>query len=121
MPRLRCDGRPSHLTHLLKLTDHLQARDGPNHPGSSPRESLTACLNLCLHPIYRSVVETETCPSKNWICSNSSPALWQSLQLRGVRQLPQEGRLSLGKPVAESGSKLPNAFDLPDTRREFRA
>jgi hypothetical protein len=27
--------------------------------------------------MYRSVVWTEACPSKNWICSNSPPAWWQ--------------------------------------------
>src|SRR6267378_5137233 len=45
--------------------------------GSIPILSFTASLNRCLQPRYFSVVCTETCPSRNRICSSSPPALWQ--------------------------------------------
>ena len=51
--------------------------------GSMPIRSLTAKRNFCLQPRYRSVVWIETCPSRNWIWSNSPQARWQSrAQLR---------------------------------------
>jgi hypothetical protein len=43
-----------------------------------PRRSFTAILKCCLQPMLRSVVCTETCPRRNWICSSSPPASWQS-------------------------------------------
>jgi hypothetical protein len=56
--------------------------DRPDYRGRLGSEiwnrSLTASLKFCLQPIYRSVVCTEACPSRNWICSSSPPALWQS-------------------------------------------
>jgi hypothetical protein len=46
--------------------------------GSMPMRSLTADRMRCLEPRYRSVVRTETCPRRNWICSNSPPEAWHS-------------------------------------------
>ena len=46
--------------------------------GSMPMRSLTADRIRCLQPRYRSVVCTETCPKRNWICSKSPPDAWQS-------------------------------------------
>ena len=43
-----------------------------------PSLSFTAILKRCLQPMYRSVVCTETCPRRNWICSSSPPESWQS-------------------------------------------
>jgi len=40
--------------------------------------SFTACRSFCFDPRYRSVVSTDTWPSRNWICSSSPPATWQS-------------------------------------------
>src|SRR6516162_3012177 len=47
--------------------------------GSSPILSFTAPRRRCLQRRYLSVVSTETCPSTNWICSSSPPAVWHSL------------------------------------------
>jgi len=56
------------------LADHASARSIP---------SFTAFRSFCLQPRYRSVVWTETCPSRNWICSSSPPARWhRRAQLR---------------------------------------
>jgi hypothetical protein len=52
--------------------------DRTTHLGSIPSLSLTATFNRCLQPIQRSVVCTETCPRRNWICSSSPPESWQS-------------------------------------------
>jgi hypothetical protein len=41
-----------------------------------PIRSLTALRIRCLQPRYRSVVCTDTCPSRNWIWSSSPPASW---------------------------------------------
>ena len=48
----------------------------PSNYGFSLILSFTAPRSRCLQPRYRSVVSTETCPSKNWICSSSPPAAW---------------------------------------------
>src|SRR5258708_7996663 len=53
----------------------LQLIVEPHGLDSIPISSLTASLSRCLQPRYFSVVWTETCPNKNWICSNSPPAL----------------------------------------------
>ena len=42
------------------------------------KRSFTGLPRFCLQPRYRSVVSTEECPSRNWICSSSPPELWQS-------------------------------------------
>jgi hypothetical protein len=52
--------------------------DRTTTPGSMPSLSFTATLRRCLQPMYRSVVCTETCPRRNWICSSSPPESWQS-------------------------------------------
>jgi len=45
--------------------------------GEIRNRSLTASLRLCLDPMYRSVVYTDACPRRNWICSSSPPASWR--------------------------------------------
>src|SRR5213596_107647 len=57
-----------------------------------PTWSFTAPFKRCLHPRYFSVVCTETWPSKNWVCSNSPPAAWQSLA--HVRRLSRSRHIS---------------------------
>ncbi len=49
------------------------AEDRAYSIGSIPILSFTACRSFCLQPKYRSVVWIDTCPSKNWIWSNSPP------------------------------------------------
>jgi hypothetical protein len=45
-------------------------------PTAKGSRSFTARVRFCLHPMYRSVVWTEACPKRNWICSSSPPAAW---------------------------------------------
>jgi hypothetical protein len=47
--------------------------------------SFTAPRIRCLHPRYLSVVWTETCPRRNWICSSSPPEAWQSFAQERLR------------------------------------
>src|SRR5271156_5105207 len=73
-------GRPLYCVAFSDIypprTPPVEERPVPlSGPGSIPITSLTASRNRCLHPRYFSVVCTETCPSKNWICSSSPPAL----------------------------------------------
>jgi hypothetical protein len=81
-PFLRLSIHASSLTHSLRNgSPRCIVRFSSScetQPGSMPRRSFTAILKCCLQPMYRSVVCTETCPRKNWICSSSPPASWQS-------------------------------------------
>jgi len=43
-----------------------------------PNRSFTGSSRFCLQPRYRSMVRTDACPRKNWICSISPPAVWHS-------------------------------------------
>ena len=44
----------------------------------SPSLSFTAISISCSEPRYLSVVSTDLCPKRNWICSSSPPAAWHS-------------------------------------------
>jgi hypothetical protein len=43
-----------------------------------PNRSFTGSSRFCLQPRYRSVMSTDACPRRNWICSISPPAVWHS-------------------------------------------
>ena len=92
--------------------------------GSIPILSLTAPWMRCLQPRYRSVVCIETCPSRNWICSSSPPAAWQSR----AQVLRRSWGASLSIPalaaysrttchMAFSVRRSPHAFPILCTRR----
>ena len=59
--RLECSPQPYRSSTGLSAHKH-------------PNRSFTGSSRFCLQPRYRSVVRTDACPSRNWICSISPPA-----------------------------------------------
>jgi len=42
------------------------------------KRSFSGWPRFCLQPRYRSVVNTDACPNRNWICASSPPFEWHS-------------------------------------------
>lgn len=47
------------------------------------KRPFTASRSFCLNPRYRSVVSTDACPRRNWICSSSPRDSWHQILLTG--------------------------------------
>jgi hypothetical protein len=75
-----------------------------------PMRSLTADRIRCLQPWLRSVVCSEMCPRKNWICSSSPPDAWWSRAL--VRRRSWGAKFATPIGLADSFTMCQTAFTV---------
>jgi hypothetical protein len=108
-----------------------ESQDYPGGSGSSPIRSFTALRNRCLHPRYRPVVCTETCPNRNWILfqlttrlmteTGTGPRQVMGCESRNLTylcsllaQAVTDGLAVTQKSEIRQSSRLPEALLAPD-------